>query len=186
MRKAFLVLASVVALHGQTSAQPAPAQWPDYTLFRFFFLHVAALERAADSLKAQGKDDEYMRAMLRSSAHLTDQEATLIKNVAANCNAGYAAATQQGMAALSAARADHLAAPATPVSPAAVQQANALEQQRQQVILNCVATLQAQMLPFRFQTLHDYVVANIGPTIKRASSTASAGPLVPLPTGPQH
>jgi hypothetical protein len=186
VRKTSLALVSAVALFGQVSTQPAPTQWPDYTLFRFFFLHVAALERAADSLKAQGKDDEYMRAMLRSSAHLTDQEATLVKSVAASCNQSYTTSTQQAMAALSATRAAHLAAPGTPASPAEVQQANALEQQRQQVILNCVATLQTQMLSFRFQTLHDYVVANIGPTIKRASSAASAGPLVPLPTGPNH
>ncbi len=46
-----------------------------------------ALESEADKLKAQGKDDTAVRRAIQKDARLSDQEASLLKQVARQCNA---------------------------------------------------------------------------------------------------
>jgi hypothetical protein len=82
-----LFAAASVSGLAQTATQPvAPSasapSLPDSTYFRFFFLHIAGLQRAADALKAQGKDDMPMRNLLKNRARLTNQEFAILVSTA--------------------------------------------------------------------------------------------------------
>ncbi len=184
MFRNFFLLGAVAAVtlpcFGQTTTQPSTASaaaspaLPDSTYFRFFFIHVARLQKAADSLKAQGQKDANMRNLIKNKALLTDQEFALLVSVAASCNAGYSAASKSGIAATK-----QLVQPYPNISavPATVlQQISNLEAQRVLVITGCMASLQSGMRPKRYQLLRNFVISSEGPNIKRASSAAVALP----------
>jgi hypothetical protein len=156
-----LLLAGVAAAtiyrsFGQTTAQPPAAPIPDYTLFRFFFLHVVEVQNAADALKAQGKEDVATRTLVRRSAHLTNQEDALLESVAADCTSAYAAESKSGFA-------------PSPV-PGVLQQ----------IVTNCIAALQSGMGQARFQMLYNFVTATETPNIVQAAG-AKASPNAETP-----
>lgn len=172
MYRIILSIAAVATLAIPSAGQPAsPAQaappLTDATVFHFFFIHVMQLERAADRLHAQGKDDTYMRRKLASDAALTGAEATLVKNVASACIANYNATAQGGRGALQATRGQ-------PPTPAVLQQIQAIETQLNQVTTSCIETLQSGMPSYRFQMLHDWVIASEAPRISKGPVKASA------------
>jgi hypothetical protein len=180
MLRKFLLFGAVAALalscFGQAAVQSSTASaaanpaLPDSTYFRFFFIHVARLQSAADALKAQGQKDANMRNLIQNKALLTGQEFALLVSVAASCNSAYSAASKNGIAATK-----QLVQPypnASAVPPAVLQQISAFEAQRVQVITGCMANLQSQMGSSRYQVLRDFVVASEGPNIKRASTAA--------------
>jgi hypothetical protein len=184
MLRKFLLFGAVAALalscFGQTTTQSSNASaaanpaLPDSTYFRFFFIHVARLQTAADALKAQGKADGQMRYLIRSKAHLTSQEDALLRGVALNCNVAYAAASKSGVAATK-----ELVQPfpnASAVPSEVLQQISNLEAQRAQVITGCMANLQSQMRPARYQMLRSFVIASEGPNIKQAAAPPPGGP----------
>jgi hypothetical protein len=155
-------------IRSSTTNEVANPTLPDSTYFRFFFAHITRLQSAADALKAQGKPDGQMRYLIRSKAHLTNQEDALLRGVALNCSAAYADASKNGVAA-----AKQLVQPYpnfSAVPPAVLQQISTLEAQRVQVLTGCMANLQSQMGPARYQMLRNFVVASEGPNIKQAAS----------------
>jgi hypothetical protein len=167
-RKLFLpgvVIAAVYPSLGQTPAPPPAPTVPDNELFRFYFVHVAAVQKAADNLKAQGKEDMSMRVVMKNQARLTDQEFAFLVNLAANCNSAFAAESKNAVAALAPVKAKYSNPSAIP--PDVLQQMNALESQRQQVITDCIASLKSQMGPARFQALYDFVVTSEAPNINQ-------------------
>jgi hypothetical protein len=180
MLRKFLLFGAVAALalscFGQAAVQSSNASaaanpaLPDSTYFRFFFIHVARLQSAADALKAQGKDDSAMRRLLANRALLTNQEFSLLVGVAAGCNSAYSAASKSGVAATKQLVQPYPNASALP--PTVLQQISNLEAQRVEVITGCMANLQSQMGSSRYQVLRDFVVASEGPNIKQAPTAA--------------
>jgi hypothetical protein len=161
--------AIAAALPALGQSPPPATALPDSTIFRFFFIHVMALETAADRLKAQGLEDDSMRQKLASEAALTGKEAALVKDVARSCNTDYESASRAAVAVARDLQKQYPNRATAPPSVAA--QVSALEAQRAQVITNCIETLQAGMPPSRFQMLHDWVVANEAPHITQGTST---------------
>jgi len=135
MLRKFLLFGAVAALalscFGQAAVQSSNASaaanpaLPDSTFFRFFFIHVARLQKAADSLKAQGQKDANMRNLIKNKALLTDQEFALLVSVAASCNSAYSAASRSGVAATKQLVQPYRNAAALP--PAVLQQISNLE-----------------------------------------------------------
>jgi hypothetical protein len=160
---------------------PAFAQSPipDAILFRVFFLRVAQIENGARLLEAQGNNAaaESFRGTIRREAGLTIDEATLLNRIAIPCNDGYKSASMNGTALLRQLRQSNPAL--SSASPQVVQQIQDLEAQRQQVILDCLATLRSGMKPFRFDALYKYVSATEGPNIHIVGQ-----PDQPKPTAP--
>src|SRR5580693_4194036 len=93
-RKFFLVCIVAAVISPSFRQTPAPlsaAPVPDYTLFHFFFVHVVRLQNAANALKVQGKQDRSMRTLMKSTAHLTNQEDAVLESLAPSCNSATAA-----------------------------------------------------------------------------------------------
>jgi hypothetical protein len=152
-----ILLVCVVPVFGQTTTPLYPA--PETTGFRFFFVQVMAMESLADRVKAQGKDDTATRAAVQRAAQLTDQEAALLKQVAQQCNADYAAETARGTSAVNNLRTQ--AQNASVTAAAVSQQISALEAQRASVIGACMQALETGMGFTRFLVLRGYVGAKV-------------------------
>lgn len=184
-RREYRLAASVIAIAGigfaQTTAQATVPQSPDSTYFKYFFIHVERLQRAADDLDARGASGVKMRNLVRNQARLTGPEFSLIVSIATTCNAAYRTESQRGAAA-----AKQLLRPypmQSAVPEPVVRQVNALEAQRRQVIVGCMASLETQMGAARYQTLRNYVVASETPHVLHAGQPTltprGKGPAVP-------
>lgn len=143
---------------------------PDYVLYNHFLFRVTWLETQANNLKAQGKDDTFMRSWIKVNAGLTSAEEANLKAIAADCTAQNSAivAAVQALAAANA-------------SPANNQQALSLRSQQLQMIQSHVTQLQAAFGTARYSALDAFVRR----TVKIAIGTAPPPPAsVKPPSGP--
>lgn len=155
-------------------SQPSGAV-PDTTAFRFFFLHVISVEATADKLREAGKSDGRARAYFRMRIGLTNREEELLKRLARQCNASYAAESHGGAAIIAALKQQY---PDPSQAPAeTVEQVANLEAQRTRVITTCMQELQEGMKitsPVyhggdrysRYHMLYDWVMQFEAPAIK--------------------
>jgi hypothetical protein len=125
------------------------------------FVQFMQTQALADQLKAQGKDDTKVRTAIQKSAQLSDQETSLLNQVAQQCNASYDAATSAGVAAVDNLRAQYPPVPGAALPAVLTQQVAALEAQRTAIIAGCMQQLQAGMANTRFGHLVLYVLVNI-------------------------
>jgi hypothetical protein len=141
-----LVAAFLTVLSLPAYCQSPPANQtstvPDYVLYDRFLYRVMWFEDQANSLKAKGKDDSFMRSWMKRNAGLTTQEESNLKAIAADCEA-------QTAAAMSAAK----ALAASGVNPSTSQQIQALLGQRQQTVLVYMGQLQNVFGPARYTLL---------------------------------
>jgi len=152
---AFLAVLSLPA-YCQSPPATNPTTVPEYVLYDHFLSRVVWFETRANSLKAQGKDDGFLRSWMQQYAGLTSQETANLKAIAADCHA-------QTSANLSAARAVAAAGAYT----AGSQQAQSLASQQQQTVLGHISQLQAAFGAARFAVLdrfvHETVKILVGP-----------------------
>jgi len=149
---------------------PAPAFPAKETAgFRAYFVQVMAVESLADQLKSQGEDDTIARGAIQKAAQLTDQEASLLKVVAQQCNAAYDAQTSAGISAVNTLKQQY--PPVAGVTPpvAVTQQLAALEAQRTAIIAGCMQQLQTGMGTNRFLHLDLYVLVHVASKLKHGS-----------------
>jgi hypothetical protein len=81
---AFLIVLSLPA-YCQSPPANTLTNVPDFVLYDHFLFRVVWLENQANSLKAQGKDDTFMRSWMQTKAGLTSQETASLKAIAADC-----------------------------------------------------------------------------------------------------
>lgn len=172
---AVMLFACLIPAFGQAPAPVAaktlsPNPIPDSVLFHFFFLHVASVEKAANSLKAQGKDDTIARGYFKSRAGLTDVETSLLKELAASCNADFATQSQAAVAQVNQLRAQYGQPSSFP--PAGLQRIKDLDAQRNGVITDCQQRLQTGMGAARYQRLYAFVRQTESPAVKRTAPAA--------------
>jgi hypothetical protein len=158
---------------GQNAA-PVPGRTPSYPPketagFRAYFAQIMAIESLADRLKAQGKDDTTARGAIQKDAGLSAQEAGLLKEVAQQCNADYAAQTAVGTSAVNSLRQQYPPVAGAPSPPAVTQQLAALEAQRTAIVAGCMQQLQTAMGHVRFGYLDLYVLVRVGRKLKQGS-----------------
>jgi hypothetical protein len=132
------------------------------------------IESLADRLKAQGKDDTTVRGVIQKDANLSGQEASLLKQVAQQCNTAYAAQTAAGTSAVSSLRQQYPPVAGAPRPAAVTQQLAALEAQRAAIVAGCMQQLQTGMGHDRFFNLDLYVLVHVASKLKQGSLQPSA------------
>lgn len=158
---------------GQTPL-PAPGQVPSYSSvetegFRAYFVQIMDLESLADQLKAQGKDDTAVRGAIQKDARLTDQETSLLKQVAQQCNAADRAQATASMGVAASLRQQYPPVAGTTPPTAVSQQLAALEAQRAGVISGCMQQLKGGMTHARFGYLDLYVLVHVASKLKHGA-----------------
>jgi len=115
---------------------------PNYILYDRFLHRVMWYQGIADSLKAQGKNDSFMRSWIRMNAGLTAQEESTLEAIATDCEASTSAAISAAQALIP-----------TAASPGVAQQIQALLSQRQQAVMSHMSQLQTAFGPARYAVL---------------------------------
>ena len=142
---AFLIVLSLPA-YCQSPPANTLTNVPDFVLYDHFLFRVVWLENQANSLKAQGKDDRFMRSWMQTKAGLSDQEIASLKAIAADCRNTTSAIVGSIQT---------LAAAGT--SLAASPQAQSLVSQQRQAVLDHIGRLRTAFGPVRFGVLDAYV-----------------------------
>ena len=139
---------TVLSLPAYCQSPPASklTNVPDFVLYDHFLFRVVWLENQANSLKAQGKDDTFMRSWMQTKAGLSDQETASLKAIATDCRATPSAIVS-AVRSLAAAGANF----------ATSQQVQSLASQRRQTVLDHMGQLQTALGPARFAVLDAYV-----------------------------
>lgn len=149
-----LVAASLTVLSLPAYCQSPPAKQattvPDYILYDHFMLRVVWLETQANNLKAQGKDDTFLRSYIKLQAGLTTSEESSLKSISADSQAQTTAIMNSAKALVAAG-----------AIPATSQQVQALLSQRQQIVVNHMSQLQAAFGSARYAVLDAYVRQNV-------------------------
>lgn len=156
------VSATAVSVSGVT-APPHPSWMTDTVVFTFFFKHVTVTESHADELTAKGKDDSSERHLFKTLAHLPDQEEALLKTTAADTETAMTAFMANANSVMRGLKQQYPTKASLP--PAAVQQLQALDSQKQQLVQTHMAALQAGMTPSRFQQVYNFVWGTEAPRI---------------------
>ena len=88
MRRLPVCVLAVLLLLSAVVAQAQPAEPPKLGEFRIYFLHLAAIDAAADKAEAEGTpgDTTAWRRFEQENTGLTETEAALLKDVAFRCN----------------------------------------------------------------------------------------------------
>jgi len=146
MTSRILVAAFLIVVSLPAYCQSLPAKQtttvPDYILYDRFLHRVMWFQGIADNLKAQGKDDTFMRSWVKANAGLTAGEESTLKAIAADCEASTSAAMDAARALIP-----------TAASPGVAQQIQALLSQRQQTVQDHVSQLQTALGPARYALL---------------------------------
>lgn len=162
-----------VAVFGQV---PAPPRYPPIEIrgFRAYFVRVAAIESLADQLKGEGKDDTAVRRTIQDDAGLSDQETTLLKQVAQQCNAAYSVHSAAAASVVSGLRQQYPPSSGRPAPPAVTRQLAALEAEGSAIIAGCMQQIAEWMGPARFGYFRGYVALSVARNLKQGAVPPSA------------
>ena len=182
-RLSILIGLSMAPLSAQSPvvAPPHPSWMTDSMVFEFLFKHVMFLESSANQLVAMGKDDSALRHHFKNMARLTDQEEALLKSTASDAVSGltaWGASSSQVLKGLQAQYPTRASLPAP-----GLQQLQSLDSQKQQLVQNHMATLQAGMPAGDYQKFYNFAWGSEGAHIERAQPGAKppAGIQKPAP-----
>jgi len=143
---------TVLSLPAYCQSPPAssPATPPARVFYDQFMFRVNWLQTQANNLKAQGKDDSFMRSYMQRSAGLTTQQAASLNAIAADCQAQTQALVGQIKA---------LAG--TAMTSAISQQVQSLLSQRQQAVIDHMSQLQTAFGAAQYAALDSFVHATV-------------------------
>lgn len=80
-----LIFSSPMSSTAQTSAQTNPPETPDYVPYLFVFRQAASFQAQANELERQGKNASHLRGFFKHKADLSDYEAQMLDQIAAQC-----------------------------------------------------------------------------------------------------
>jgi hypothetical protein len=178
-------LLCAASVFGQAVAPASAEQAPIYPAketagFRAYFVEITRIESLADNLKAQGKDDTTVRGAVQKTARLSSQEVNLLKQVAQQCNAAYAAQAAAAISAVNSLKQQYPPVAGVSSPTAVTQQLTALEAQGTAIIAGCMQQLEAGMGRARFGYLDLYVLTHIASKMKQGNLAPGAqGAAVP-------
>src|SRR5829696_1074754 len=68
-----------------TKQSPSPSQAPEHIVYRQFFRHLVALKQRAAETESQGKNGKAFRTYYKDKIGLKDKEASLLDEIATEC-----------------------------------------------------------------------------------------------------
>lgn len=149
--------------------RPVVEEVPDYVVYWHLFHHNNFLIQKAQETEALGQDGTAMRNFYRNGASLDDAQTLTFNEIAASCEQDVKAIDDQAKVIIANFRAQHpggLMQPGTdlPPPPAELQ---ALQQQRNDVILASRDRLQAAFGEAAFGNFQTFVQEKVAPQIRR-------------------
>jgi hypothetical protein len=150
---------------------PLAAEVPNWVRYRFFFLHLASLDKLAADQEAKGKDGKAWRTHAQRAAGLSEEEGKIMKQIAFECNQAASDVTAQADALMATYRTQVAAAP-TAVPPA--EQRRQLAEQKIQIINAHIDRLRSMLGDTAFQKLDTYLKETFKAEVRTSPATSAA------------
>ena len=155
-----------------SSAQNKAPEAPDNVVYRHLFRHVAALKAKADELERQGKDAGNLRRFFKHKASLSDDEAQVLDQIAAQCAAEIKGIDERARPIIEAYKAQYpngqVPHGQLPLPPPA--ELGQLEQERDSLVLRRRDELQAAFGAEAFARFNNFVKNKIAPNVNQVSA----------------
>jgi hypothetical protein len=145
---------------------------PDWARYRFFFLHLANLDKLAAKKDARGEDGSKWRTHTQRAAGLTETEGQVMKEVAFECNQAVSDVTAQ-MDALTADYKNQVAGGQRPTPP--TEQRRQLAEKRIAIINAHIDRLRVMLGDESFQKVETYLKETFKAEVKVSPTPPAQG-----------
>lgn len=145
-----------------TKQSPSPSQAPEHIVYRQFFRHLVALKGRAEEVKRQGKNGNAFRTYYKDNIGLKDKEASLLDEIATECERETAKVDAKAQRIIDAARARFPNRQAASVEqiPPPPPELKKLQRQRDMIVMRARHRLVTELGSYGFQQIDDYIKLN--------------------------
>jgi hypothetical protein len=167
-----LVFSSQLNSNVRTSAQNNLPEVPDHIVYRHLFRHAAALKAKADETERQGRDAAHLRGFFKRKANLSDEQARMLEQIAAQCALEIKAIDERAKPIIQAYKAQYpngqVPQGQTPSPPPA--ELGQMTKERNSLVLRKRDELRAAFGENEFKRFQEFVKKKIAPNVNQVSS----------------
>lgn len=145
-----------------TKQAPSPSQAPEHIVYRQFFRHLVALKERAEEVKRQGKNGNAFRTYYKDKIGLKDKEASLLDEIATQCERETAKVDAKAQRIIAAARARFPNGQVASVEqiPPPPPELKKLQRHRDMIVMRGRHRLVTELGAYGFQQIDDYIKLN--------------------------
>lgn len=154
-----------------TKQSPSPSQAPEHIVYRQFFRHLVALKQRAAEMESQGKNGKAFRAHYKDKIGLKDKEASLLDEIATECERETAKVDAKAQRIIEAARArfpDGRVASVDQIPPPPPE-LKKLQRQRDMIVMRARHRLVTELGAYGFQRIDDFIKLNFARDVQPAA-----------------
>jgi hypothetical protein len=154
-----------------TRESPSPSQAPEQIVYRQFFRHLVALKQRADEMETHGKNGKALRTYYKDKIGLKDKEASLLDEIATECERETAKVDERAQRLIEAARArfpNGRAASAEEIPPPPPE-LKKLQERRDMIVMRARYRLFTELGAYGFQQVDDFLKLNFARDVRPAA-----------------
>lgn len=142
-----------------TKQSPSPSQAREHIVYRQFFRHVVGLKKQAAEMETQGKKGKAFRTHYKDKIGLKDREASLVDEIAAECEreTGKVDEKAQRIIELTRARVSNGKVVSSDQIPPPPPELKQLQRQRDMIVMRARHRLITELGAYGFQQVDDFV-----------------------------
>lgn len=154
-----------------TKESPSPSQAPEHIVYRQFFRHLVALKKQADEIESHGKNGKALRTHYKDKIGLKDKEASLLDEIATECERETAKIDERAQRIIQAARARFPNGRAASIEeiPPPPPELKKLQRHRDMVVMRARHRLVTQLGAYGFQQIDDFLKLNFARDVQPAA-----------------
>jgi hypothetical protein len=154
-----------------TRESPSPSQAPEHIVYRQFFRHLVALKQRAEGMESQGKNGKALRTHYKDKIGLKDKEASLLDEIATECERETAKIDERAQRIIEAARARFSNGRAASIEeiPPPPPELKKLQRHRDMVVMRARHRLVTELGAYGFQQIDDFLKLNFARDVRPAA-----------------
>lgn len=154
-----------------TKESPSPSQAPEQVIYRQFFRHLVGLKKQAEEMESHGKNGKAFRNHYKDKIGLKDNEASLLDEIATECERETAKVDEQAQRLIQAARARTKNGRAASIEeiPPPPPELKKLQQRRDMIVMRGRYRLFTELGAYGFQQIDDFLKLNFAPDVRPAA-----------------
>jgi hypothetical protein len=151
-----------------TKESPSPSQAPEHVVYRQFFRHLVALKQRAQEMESRGKSGKALRTHYKDKIGLKDREASLLEEIATDCELETAKIDERAQRIIEAARARVQNGRAASIEeiPPPPPELKKLQRHRDMVVMRGRHRLVTELGAYGFHQIDDFLKLNFARDVK--------------------
>jgi hypothetical protein len=154
-----------------TKESPSPSQAPEQVVYRQFFRHLVALKQRAEEMESRGRSGKAFRTHYKDKIGLKDREASLLEQIATDCERETAKIDERAQRIIEAARSRVQNGRAASIEeiPPPPPELKKLQRHRDMVVMRGRHRLVTELGAYGFQQIDDFLKLNFARDVQPAA-----------------